>query len=303
MLQLQNTILDISDNTGSDSGDEVHRKIFPVSEQLLSPNEYKAIYRILADSIEGFTVHSHPESAIFYLKLKRIMEYRRRKASQQFSTKRGRVKSKTIAENHCPEMTFSRSEIKEIMQTSKAREDFELLKGKGMCQTINRPPFIFQVGKEVLKSLLFSQQEVMGLNDDSSTNCPGLSLLMAHFFLATIRHPEELASFLGPQELCFISQYDKYRLPIDLAAANKQSPLLMHVEYRISLRDHDWIVAVKHKLIPSVYAGITTHPNVVFGSRECVSFSGPIYIAVRSGKQSPSTAFSHAFDFEKLLSL
>lgn len=95
---------------------------------------------------------------------------------------------------------------------------------------------------------------------------------MAHFFLATIRHPEELASFLGPQELCFISQYDKYRLPIDLAAANKQSPLLMHVEYRISLRDHDWIVAVKHKLIPSVYAGITTHPNGSLNFKEVKTY-------------------------------
>lgn len=32
---------------------------------VLSPNEYKAIYRILADSIEVFTVHSHPESVRF----------------------------------------------------------------------------------------------------------------------------------------------------------------------------------------------------------------------------------------------
>ena len=81
------------------------------------------------------------------------------------------------------------------------------------------------------------------------------------FCTATIRYLEELASFLGPQEVCFISQDDKCRVPIGLTAANKQSPLLMHVEYRVSLPDHDLVVAEKHKLIPSVYAGIQIHPN------------------------------------------
>ena len=81
------------------------------------------------------------------------------------------------------------------------------------------------------------------------------------FCTATIRYLEELASFLGPQEVCFISQDDKCRVPIGLTAANKQSPLLMHVEYRVSLPDHDWVVAEKHKLIPSVYARIQIHQN------------------------------------------
>ena len=43
---------------------------------------------------------------------------------------------------------------------------------------------------------------------------------------ATIWHLEELASMLGL--VCFISQYDKARVPIRLTAANKQSPLLIH---------------------------------------------------------------------------
>ena len=74
--------------------------------------------------------------------------------------------------------------------------------------------------------------------------------------IPTPRHLEELISVLGPNEVCFISQDDKARVPIGLTAANKQAPLLMHVEYQVSLPDHDWIVAAKHKLIPSVYAGI-----------------------------------------------
>jgi hypothetical protein len=48
----------------------------------------------------------------------------------------------------------------------------------------------------------------------------------------------------------------KKRVPIGLTAANKQSLLLMHVEYSVSLSDHDWVVAEKHKLILLVYAGI-----------------------------------------------
>lgn len=76
------------------------------------------------------------------------------------------------------------------------------------------------------------------------------------FFTATFRYMESLASLLGPQEACFLSQDDKARVPIGITAANKQSPMIMHVEYRVSLPDHDWVVAEQHKLIPSVYAGI-----------------------------------------------
>jgi hypothetical protein len=133
-------------------------------------------------------------------------------------------------------------------------------------------------------------------NDHHAKHIDGL------FCTATIRHLEELASMLGPNEVCFVSQDDKARVPIGLTAANKQSPLLMHVEYRVSLPDHDWVVAAGHKLIPSVYAGIQIQSDGL-GNREAVGYSGPTYIAIRSGKHSSSTAFSHGLDFEKLLSL
>lgn len=122
------------------------------------------------------------------------------------------------------------------------------------------------------------------------------------FCAANIRCLEELSSFLGPLEVCFLSQDDKARVPIGLTAANKQSPLLMHVEYRVTLPDHDWVVAAKHKLIPSVYAGISIEKNG-FGKVESVGYSGPTYIAIRSGKHSSSTAYSHGLDFERLLEI
>ena len=120
--------------------------------------------------------------------------------------------------------------------------------------------------------------------------------------VSTIKHLEEISSTLVPNEVCFISQYDKARVPIGLTAANKQSPLLMHVEYRVSLPDHDWVVAAQHKLIPFVYGGIVVQPNGL-GKPEAVSYSGRTYIAILSGKHSSSTAYAHALGFERLLQL
>lgn len=123
-----------------------------------------------------------------------------------------------------------------------------------------------------------------------------------YFCQATIRNFETIASILGPTQVVFISQDDKARVPIGLTAANKQAPILMHVEYRISLPDHDWIVAAKHKLIPSVYAGCIIK-NESMGEPSAVTYSGPTYIAIRSGKHSKSTASTHADDFNRLVEL
>ena len=122
------------------------------------------------------------------------------------------------------------------------------------------------------------------------------------FATASIRYLECLASLLGASQVCFISQDDKARVPIGLTAANKQAPLLMHVEYRISLPDHDWVVAAKHKLIPSVYARICISPKQM-GCPKAVGYSGPTFIAIRSGKHSSSTATTHARDLHALLDL
>lgn len=77
-----------------------------------------------------------------------------------------------------------------------------------------------------------------------------------YFCTANINRLEEIASLLGPDHVFFLSQDDKAKVPIGLTAANKQSPLIMHVEYRVSLPDHDFVIAGQHKLCPSVYAGI-----------------------------------------------
>lgn len=120
------------------------------------------------------------------------------------------------------------------------------------------------------------------------------------FCKAGIRYLEGIASSLGPEEVIFLSQDDKARVPIGIAAANKQAPLLMHTEYRVRLHDHDWVVADKHKLIPSVYAFVEVEKNKM-GDPAAVKYSGPTYIAIRSGKHDSSTAASHAYDLNSIL--
>jgi len=110
-------------------------------------------------------------------------------------------------------------------------------------------------------------------------------------------------SLLGPKQAALISQDDKARVPIGVTALQKQGPLLMHVEYKITLPDHDWVVAERHKLIPGVYAGIVIREAKLDGSPSNVSYSGPTYVAFRSGKHSSTSASSHAFDLRKLMAL
>ena len=72
------------------------------------------------------------------------------------------------------------------------------------------------------------------------------------FAKATINYLEELAGILGPNEVIFHSQDDKAKVPLGITAAKKQSPMVMHMEYKVSLPDHDFVVAAGHKLVPSV---------------------------------------------------
>lgn len=75
----------------------------------------------------------------------------------------------------------------------------------------------------------------------------------------------------------------------------------MHMQYKISLPDHNWVVADWHKLIPSIIAGIIIEGGE--GNSEAITYSGPTYIAVRSGKHCSSNAETHAADLERVLNL
>lgn len=88
-----------------------------------------------------------------------------------------------------------------------------------------------------------------------------------------------------------------FRVPIGITDANEQAPILMYMEYSVRLPDHDWVVAQRHKLIPSVYAGIVIQPNGL-GKPEAVGYSGPTYVAIRAAKYCSSTAASHGLDLK-----
>lgn len=87
-----------------------------------------------------------------------------------------------------------------------------------------------------------------------------------------------------------------------VTAAKVQAPILMHVDYKIRLSDHDFLKGSRHNLVPSVYAGIVIKKECM-GQKEAVTHSGPTYIAIRSGKHSSSTASTHAKDFDRLVEL
>ena len=64
----------------------------------------------------------------------------------------------------------------------------------------------------------------------------------------------ELAGLLGPEEVSFVSQDDKSKVPIGLTAANKHAPLHIHLDYLVTLPDHDYVIAPQHKLISVIGA-------------------------------------------------
>ena len=102
--------------------------------------------------------------------------------------------------------------------------------------------------------------------------------------------------------MTFHSQVDKAKVPIGLTAANKQAPMLMQMEYQVMLPDHDFVVAPKHRLMPSVIDDMKFVKSKDL-TNDGVAFSGATYIGVRSVKHSASSAFAHFQDMMRLCSL
>ena len=122
------------------------------------------------------------------------------------------------------------------------------------------------------------------------------------FTFCTRGQLDTIVGLFGNDNIFVVSTDDKAKVPLGITAAVKQSPLLMHIDYQVRLPDHDFIKAKKHKLTPSVYAGCAIKKSSST-STAYISYSGPMYIAVRSGKHDSSTAFSHGQDFDKLIGL
>ena len=118
-----------------------------------------------------------------------------------------------------------------------------------------------------------------------------------HVAMASVKCARDLAQLFGEEHVFFLSQDDKARVPIGLPISKKQDVMLMHLDYKVSLPDHDFLIGANHKLIPSVYACCQKKSD---GS---IGYSGPTYVAIRSGKHDSSCAESHREDFDQLLML
>ena len=76
----------------------------------------------------------------------------------------------------------------------------------------------------------------------------------------------------------------------------------MHMEYQVTLPNHDFVVAPKHKLIPSVIGDL----NLVKGkdlANNTVTYSGATYIGIKSARHSEWSAFAHFQDMMRVRSL
>ena len=77
----------------------------------------------------------------------------------------------------------------------------------------------------------------------SAKNSKDQNHLCTNFAKATINALEELAGLVGPREVTFHSQDDKAKVPIRITAASKQALLLMRMECKVILQDHDYVKA------------------------------------------------------------
>lgn len=172
------------------------------------------------------------------------------------------------------------------------------------CQTLDDLHIeLLNLGKELSRSATYLRLSPRRSNSEEGKRHvktvpvklikPQSSEHMSHqdskFCTATIKALDTLASFLGPEQVFCVSIDDKAKVKIGITAAKKQSSLLMHMDYRVTLPDHDWVKAAGHCLIPSVYADLTIKPFGL-GNENCVTYSGPTLIRIRSGKHDSSCA-------------
>ena len=105
----------------------------------------------------------------------------------------------------------------------------------------------------------------------------------------------EVAKLFGLHAVLFISNDNKAKVSLRLAAATVQTPLLMPLEYKIRLPDHSFVVATRHKWNPSVYGvcGVNLKGEV--------TYPGDTFIRTRSGKHDKWSPETHAYDMHELL--
>ena len=83
--------------------------------------------------------------------------------------------------------------------------------------------------------------------------------------------------FFRPQSVLLLSNDSKAKVPLGLAAASLETPILMHMEYKVRLPVHNFVVRPRHTLNPSLL------------------YSWNIFIRIRSSKHDSSSTYRHAY--------
>ena len=91
---------------------------------------------------------------------------------------------------------------------------------------------------------------------------------------------EESAGLLGPGDVTFHSRDNKAKVLIELTVVSKQAPLLMHMEYKVTLLDHNYVISTQHKLISSVIGDMRVREKDFSG--DFVTYSRPTDCVIRS---------------------
>ena len=251
---------------------------------------------------------------------KKLRNERKRKLESMDETTRKKLMGKAMSNLGQPEKCNKSELIKAICQIAISgsaahdrRHNKEIRAVKTLDQlteALNREGFQLKRSSVYLHLLPRNHRSIEGKTHVTtapvklykSQNAKHASHPSTKFARASVRSLEELAAILGPAEVTFHSQDDKAKVPIGLTAANKQAPMLMHMEYQVTLPDHDFVVAPKHKLISSVIGDTKLFKSKDL-TKDAVTYSGATYIGIRSTKHSASSAFTHFQDMMRVCSL
>lgn len=108
---------------------------------------------------------------------------------------------------------------------------------------------------------------------------------------------QKYINFLNKSKIILFSFF--IQICLGIPAVTSRNAMLIHMQYRIGLPDHDFPVASSHKLTPSVRVLLRQTPGV-FGP-SALTNDGPMFINNRSAKHCKATAFIHAKDFDTMI--
>jgi hypothetical protein len=74
-----------------------------------------------------------------------------------------------------------------------------------------------------------------------------------HYCRASVKQLKDIASYLVPDVCVLISQDDKAKIPLGVAAVSRTFHCFQSISSPLTVPDHDFPIANKHKIIPSFY--------------------------------------------------